>query len=180
MSREIIKIDIDQIAEIEGHHTEVEVIMDKVIEEDHVYINNYRNEYRRDNFRNTQNYRGQNFRGGYRRNYRNVSFGRGRSGYRDRCYLRSLRRNNRSSSRSTSGSRASTNRDRIRCYKCGEYDHFPKDCPTLQVEKESDQIQQVNNTDEEKTALKSLAADTYDNLNRVNSVDENIVNHLNL
>ena len=29
-----------------------------------------------------------------------------------------------SNSRSRSGSRASTNRDRIRCYKCREYDHF--------------------------------------------------------
>ena len=25
---------------------------------------------------------------------------------------------------------ASTNRDRIRCYECWEYDHFAKDCPT--------------------------------------------------
>ena len=34
MIREITKIDKGQIAEIEGHHTEVEVSMDKVIEED--------------------------------------------------------------------------------------------------------------------------------------------------
>ena len=33
-------------------------------------------------------------------------------------------------SRSRSGSRATTNRDRIRCYNCGEYDHFVRDCPT--------------------------------------------------
>ena len=31
-----------------------------------------------------------------------------------------------SNSRSRSGSRASTNRDRIRCYKCREYDHFAR------------------------------------------------------
>ena len=31
MMREIIKIDLDQIAEIEEHHREVEVSMDKII-----------------------------------------------------------------------------------------------------------------------------------------------------
>ena len=35
---EIIKIDIDQIAEIEGHHSEVEVSMDKIIGEDHIIL----------------------------------------------------------------------------------------------------------------------------------------------
>ena len=34
MTREIIKIDINQIAEKEGHHTGVEISMEKVIEED--------------------------------------------------------------------------------------------------------------------------------------------------
>ena len=39
------------------------------------------------------------------------------------------RRDNRSvsNSRSRSGSRASTNRDRIRSFKCREYDHFARD-----------------------------------------------------
>ena len=32
----IIKIGIDQIAEIEGHHSEVEVNVDRIIEEDHI------------------------------------------------------------------------------------------------------------------------------------------------
>ena len=36
MIRELIKINIDQIVEIEGHHTEVEVHMEKIIEEGHV------------------------------------------------------------------------------------------------------------------------------------------------
>ena len=90
--------------------------------------------------------------------------------------------NNRSSSssRSRSGSRASANRDKIRCYKCREYDYFSKDCPTSQIEKESEQIQQMYNIDEEQTAFKGLATDTYDNLNRINSVDKSIVDHLNL
>ena len=61
-----------------------------------------------------------------------------------------------------SGSRVSINRDRIRCYKCRKYDHFAKDCPTSKIKKETDQIQQMYNMDEEKTSLKMLATDTYD------------------
>ena len=43
--------------------------------------------------------------------------------------------------RSRSGSRASTNRDRIRCYKCREYDYFTKDFPTTKEEREIEKIQ---------------------------------------
>ena len=35
----------------------------------------------------------------------------------------------------------SINRDRIRCYKYREYDHFAKDCLMSKVGKETDQIQ---------------------------------------
>ena len=42
------------------------------------YDQNYRSDFRRGNFRGMQNYRDQNFRGGYRDNFRN-NFGRGRS-----------------------------------------------------------------------------------------------------
>ena len=47
------------------------------------------------------------------------------------------RRNDRSISysKSRSGSRSSTNRDRIRCYKCREYDHITKDCPKTKERK---------------------------------------------
>ena len=34
--------------------------------------------------------------------------------------------------------------------------------------------------DKEQTALNILTTDTYNNLNRINSVDETIVDHLNL
>ena len=37
----------------------------------------------------------------------------------------------RSRSRSRSNSRISTNRDRIRCYKCMEYDHYANECPNV-------------------------------------------------
>ena len=83
-----------------------------------------------------QNYRGKNFRGGYRGNYTNDDFGRGRSRSRERQYSSNFRRNDQSSSStSRSGLRASPNRDRIRCFKCKDYDHFAKDCLNSDVEK---------------------------------------------
>ena len=91
------------------------------------YVHNYINDFRRGNFRGMQNYRGQNLIGGYEGNYCNDKFGRGISRSRGRQYSGYFRWNNRSS-RSGSGLRASTNKDRIRCFKCREYDHFAKDC----------------------------------------------------
>ena len=38
----------------------------------------------------------------------------------------------RGGSRSRSNSRVNTNRDRLRCYWCGEYDHFAQECPNTQ------------------------------------------------
>ena len=57
-----------------------------------------------------------------------------------------------------------TDRDRIRCYKCRMYDHFTKDCLTSKIDKEKDQIQQMLNMDEDQTVLKTLVIDTYDSL----------------
>ena len=53
-----------------------------------------------------------------------------------------------SNSRSRSGSRASTNSDRIRCYNCREYDHFIRYCPTSRKERDLDQLQQMLNLEE--------------------------------
>ena len=50
-----------------------------------------------------------------------------------------------SNSRLRSGSRASTNRDRILCYNCREYDHFARDCPTSREERDIDRLQQMLN-----------------------------------
>ena len=73
--------------------------------------------------------------------------------------------------------RASTNRDRIRCFKCREYDNSVKDCANSDTEKEqSEQIQQIFYLDEDKTALKVLVADTYNDLIRANSDDA--IDHL--
>ena len=57
--------------------------------------------------------------------------------------------------------------------KCREYDHFAKHCPTAKEEKERQiKIQQMFNLDEEHISLKTLATDTYDNLNHVSSVED--------
>ena len=82
-------------------------------------------------------------------------------------------------SRSRSGSRASTNRDRIRCYKCREYDHFTKDCPTSREERELEQLQQMLNLDDEQT-LKLLGMNTHDNLDSISSENNLRPGHLNL
>ena len=76
---------------------------------------------------------------GIRENYRNENYERGRSRSRERQYQGNIRRNGRtSSSTSRLGSKASTNRDRLRSYKCREYDHFAKDYLATKVEKETD------------------------------------------
>ena len=61
-----------------------------------------------------------------------------------------------------------------------EYDHFAKVCLTMKVGKETDQIQQMFNLDEEQTSLKTLATETYDSLNQVGSLEEIKSDHLNL
>ena len=78
--------------------------------------------------------------------------------------------------------RACTNRDRIRCYKCREYDHFMKNCPTSKEERELEQIQQMFDLDDAQTSHNTLATDMNDSLNKINSL-ENITlvqKHLNL
>ena len=72
------------------------------------------------------------------------------------------------------------NRDRIRCYKCTEHDHFTKDCPTSREERELEQLQQMLNLEDEQTSLKSLVTNTQDNFNRVNSEENLRPGHLNL
>ena len=66
------------------------------------------------------------------------------------------------------------NRVRIRCYKCQEYDHFAKDCQMIKEERETEQIQQLFNLDEEQTSLKTLATDMYDSLSKINSHSFNL------
>ena len=101
-----------------------------------MYEQNYRRGNFRGNMRMYQILEWQNSWGEYRGNYKNEDYSRerGRSRSRERSFSRDInnRRNDRSIGNiwSRSGSRRSTNRGRIRCYKCREYDHFVKDCPT--------------------------------------------------
>ena len=123
----------------------------------------------------------QNSRGEYRNNYRNDDRSRNKS--REKSFSRSYNNNrNRSTSnsRSRSGPRASTNRDKIRCYKCREYDHFVKDCPTSRGEKEIEQLQQMLNLGDEQASLKSLISSTQDNFSRASSEENSRPGHLNL
>ena len=47
------------------------------------------------------------------------------------------------------GSRTSTNRDRIRCYVCREYDHFARDCPNSREERDLEHLQHMLNMEEQ-------------------------------
>ena len=53
-------------------------------------------------------------------------------GSRDRNHKR------REESRSRSNSKVSTNRDRVKCCQCQEYDHFTSECPNTPTDKETD------------------------------------------
>ena len=48
-----------------------------------------------------------------------------------------------------------TNRDRIRCFECREFDNFARYCPTRQASREAEQMQQMFNIDEDQTLLQT-------------------------
>ena len=104
----------------------------------HIMNNNSRLNYRSNNFRGTvRGYGRQNNRDNYR-NERYSSNNRDRSRSREGTLTRNYGNNRDRSSgnnRSKSGSRASTNWERIRCYACREYDHFVRDCPNSREER---------------------------------------------
>ena len=75
---------------------------------------------------------------------------RDRNRSRERTFVRNYRRDRSSSSdRSRSGSRASTNRDRIRCYACREYDHFARNCSNYREERDFEQLHHMLNMEEQ-------------------------------
>ena len=78
---------------------------------------------------------------------------------------RGIRARSESSSRSRSNLRVSTNRDRVRCFKCREYDHFANECPNLVLEdldRESDSARQAS--------LQILADNNNNNNNNNNNL----------
>ena len=130
---------------------------------------NYEERRFQDRFRSNNTYKGRPRYGqGYRGRLRYDSNYRGSYGYNMRGNQRYGRqKNNRnrrddrnvSNSRSRSGSRATTNRDRIRCFECREYNHFTRECPTMQANREAEQIQQMFNMDEDQTILQTPLMD---------------------
>ena len=139
-------------------YTEDNQGMDKTIDVGQDMILYYRGNYRY-NTRGNQRYWKWNNNNNRRGNFRNQNYDRNRS----RSYERQNRnrRDSRSirNSRSRSGSRATTNRDRIRCFECREYDHFARDCLTIQANREAGQIQQMFNMDEDQTILQTPLRD---------------------
>ena len=56
-------------------------------------------------------------------------------------------------SRSRSSSHISMNRDRSRCYRCNEYDHFARECPNFMSDEEQDAVLQLLAQEEQVEAL---------------------------
>ena len=71
------------------------------------------------------------------------------------------------------------NTDRIHCYKCREYDHFARDCPTSREEKEIEQLQQMLNLGNEQL-ITPPTSNTQAQLSRISSEENLRANHLNL
>ena len=65
----------------------------------------------------------------------------------------------------------STNRDRIRCFECRECDHFARECPTRQENRETEQIQQMFSLDGDQTILQTPLIDTEDDVMKITPME---------
>ena len=82
----------------------------------------------------------------------------------DRNNTRDRESGARSKSRSRSSSHVSTNRDRCRCYRCNEYDHFARECPNRGTDGSSDEMGMLDQ--DETYALNYAEGEDFDmNLN---------------
>ena len=75
--------------------------------------------------------------------------------------------------RSRSNSRVTTNRDRIRCFRCREYDHFANECPNVGTDG-SDGYE----SDKAALQLMTTEADIHDNFDAARLNEE--ADYLNL
>ena len=75
--------------------------------------------------------------------------------------------------RNRSNSRVTTNKDRIRCYRCREYDHFANECPNT-VTDDSD----VYKSDSMALQLMTTEAEIHDNFGTTRLNEE--TDYLNL
>ena len=62
-------------------------------------------------------------------------------------------------SRLRSSSHISTNRDRSRCYRCSEYDHFARECPNIMSDEEQDAVLQLLAQEEQVETLNYSESD---------------------
>ena len=129
-------------------------------------------------FKGAQNYNRHTSRREYRGNPRYSDLDRGRAGQgieNGKVFLKECR----SRTRSRSGSRTSSNRDRIRCFKHREYDHFAKYCPNVSVTEKNqrEQLQQMLDSVRKETTLKGLVGETFDRLTM--AISEEMIDHLN-
>ena len=78
---------------------------------------------------------------------------------RERTFVGNYRRDR---SSSNDGSRSSTNRDRIRCYECREYDNFARDCFNSREERDFKQLQHMLNIEEQDCTSPSVHSSDED------------------
>ena len=133
-------IDIEMATEgVTVHKVTEETIIDKTVVIKGIGIEAHS----QDHSRSRQRYRSNS-----RDNFRNRSYDRSQSrnrdrsssreeGQRSRTEYRDRNKENRSTTRSRSSSHVNTNRDRPRCFRCSEYDHFARECPNALTDEES-------------------------------------------
>ena len=70
--------------------------------------------------------------------------------------------------RSRSSSCVSTNRDRLRCYRCNEYDHFARECPNMMSDEGSDQDNDLGSATWQLLTQEETAAINYSEIDDLN------------
>ena len=150
------------VAETEGIIRMVTIMVTEVTDPEIGY--NDRSSHRRENFNQDYGQRNRSVSREHDRSrprYRSTSRDNSGNRYRNnqsrgrdkgkRSRTNSRDRGDRSGSRSSSC--ISTNRDRSRCYRCNEYDHFARDYPNIMLDEEQDAVLQLLAQEEQVEAL---------------------------